>query len=219
MKSNEERLHFVLRFAEMKLDLLREGDWLNLKEDIMGFLGWFSMRQAEITLEAVTTLQSEVAEMLQGIVGIPLQAVADRGTLASSPGRQVYKRRRLKKARIVKIGDGRILYFDVTTVQRLAFDCSTPGELRLSVRAELRDSFFFALGVTLTKADLSRLRQCLTCTRLFYADHGRQQFCSPRCATTQRVKRFRKQQEEEASAIPFSPVSSSVRQKTRERAR
>ncbi len=196
MKSNEERLYFVIRFAEMQLDLLREGDWLNLTEDILDFLDWPSLRQAEITREAIAALQSEVAEVLHDIVGRPSQAVADSGAPASPKVGQAWKRQRLKNVQIVRFGNDQVFRVDVTTVQRLAFDYSTPGELRFSVSADLCDSFFFALGVTLSKADLSRLRQCPTCTRLVYAEHGRQQFCSPRCATKQRVKRFLRRQEE-----------------------
>lgn len=210
MKSNEERLHFVIRFAEMKLDLLREGDWLNLKEDILDFLDWPSLRQAEITREAVAALQDEVAGVLHDIVGRPPPASSKVG--------QAYKRPRLKKARIVGTGNDQVFSVDVKTVERLAFDCSTRGELWFSVTADLRDSFFFALGVTLSKAALSRLRQCSTCSRLFYAEHGRQQSCSPRCATKQRVKRFRRQEAGEESAVIVSPIPYSGRQKTKQKA-
>src|SRR5262249_34527937 len=38
MKTDAERLQFVIRFAQMDLDTLRPGDWLNLRDDLGAFL-------------------------------------------------------------------------------------------------------------------------------------------------------------------------------------
>src|SRR5262249_15382771 len=38
MKTDAERLQFVIRFAQMDLDTLRPGDWLNLRDDLGSFL-------------------------------------------------------------------------------------------------------------------------------------------------------------------------------------
>ena len=50
MKTAAERLQFVIRFAQMDLDTLRPGDWLNLLDDLMAFLGMgaegFSLTEA-----------------------------------------------------------------------------------------------------------------------------------------------------------------------------
>src|SRR5713226_9431872 len=39
MKSDEEKLSFVIRFTEMDLKSLRRGDFLNLQDDLLDFLG------------------------------------------------------------------------------------------------------------------------------------------------------------------------------------
>jgi len=203
MKRHKKRMPFVVRFARMTLDHLRPGDWTNLKEDLMDFLVWFSVQEAEITPEKVAAIRKEVVQVLYDIVGTPRQVGTD-STPVSREAVRVFKRLPARKARILKIGDGLVFQYDVETVQSVAFDCSTPGDLRLGITANLRDSFLFALGATLSKEGVAFLRQCPTCTQPFYAEHARQRFCSPRCATKDRVRRFRGQEEKTGSAVKGS---------------
>jgi hypothetical protein len=39
MQTVKERLEFAIRFAQLDLDRLRPGDWLNLRDDLRAFLG------------------------------------------------------------------------------------------------------------------------------------------------------------------------------------
>src|SRR5581483_4368550 len=67
MKNDEERMAFALRFAQSDPAALREGDWLNLREDLVHFLGWNPRWREEIRLEDIKPLQEEVATVLRAI--------------------------------------------------------------------------------------------------------------------------------------------------------
>src|SRR5215471_1040577 len=45
MSTAAERLQFVIRFAQMDLDALRPGDWLNLRDDFLTFFGRRGQRE------------------------------------------------------------------------------------------------------------------------------------------------------------------------------
>lgn len=50
METAQDRLAFAVRFAQMDLDRLRPGDWLNLRDDLVAFLGHreaVDLREAE----------------------------------------------------------------------------------------------------------------------------------------------------------------------------
>jgi hypothetical protein len=68
MKSAEERIDFVVRFAEMDLAHLRPGDFLNLQEEVLTFLDWRPFRRKEITLEALAPIQKATRQELEKIV-------------------------------------------------------------------------------------------------------------------------------------------------------
>jgi hypothetical protein len=61
----------------------------------------------------------------------------------------------------------------------------------MATAVHLRPAFLFALGVTLTGVDVARVRQCPRCERFFFADHGRQAFCSSKCKGSAASQRFR----------------------------
>src|SRR5262245_28091655 len=94
MKSDKERLGWILRFVEIDLAHLRAGDWLNLQEDVRDFLGWFSFQ--EITLEQMRPLQEETKAILLNLVRgnfPPATMPQDAQHDSQSPGAQrVYRR-------------------------------------------------------------------------------------------------------------------------------
>jgi hypothetical protein len=57
METAEERLSFAVRFAEMALDQLRPGDWLNLRDDLVAFLS----HQEAVDLREAKDLGSALA--------------------------------------------------------------------------------------------------------------------------------------------------------------
>jgi hypothetical protein len=79
------------------------------------------------------------------------------------------------------------------------------------VAGDPRTLFHWMVSRTLSKIDPSRIRKCaVDCvpdgersrSRLFWADHGNQWYCSARCANTARVRRYRAAREERSPRAP-----------------
>ena len=197
-------------FTEMDLSRLRQGDWLNLQEDMRAFLGWSPRSRETLTPESLTPLRNEGTSILQGIA----QTFAPQGR----GDRTVHLPKVLSYGDVKPddifrlIGkDRRGVALGVKKVEFLYFDFSEPGRLLLG--ASLRDSFLFSLLATLSRVDVTYLRQCPVCSRLFYAKHGRQRFCSTKCKTKEALKRFRKRHREELKKKARANYGQKVRKK------
>jgi len=206
MKSDEERISFVLRFMQTDLNGLREGDWLNLREDVMTFLGWSPRWREQITLEGVGSIKEEVSNVLGGTART-FAPHAPGGWEAQLPRMLLYGG--VQKEDVFRLIDrGRKGFaLGVERVRFLFFDVSEPGKTRVLVgtsleedgslsTAALQDAFLFSLLTTLSRLDITYLRRCPVCSRFFYAEHGRQIFCTPQCASRAGTKRFRAKHKE-----------------------
>ena len=213
MKSDEERINFVLRFAEMDLQHLRVGAWGDFKEDlVLRFLDWPSWRQDEVSLEVLEPLQKEIREQV-------FSQIARENRYAAHP-EEIVPERRMQELQqyqgtdldIGMSGDHAWLKFPVvgSMIVRLGIEDFRPT----LNNAPLRESFLFALAITLSKLDIKRLQRCPFCTRLFYAEHGRQEYCSARCSNLTRTKRLRDaratQKEEHSLGYQDMPTLGSV---------
>jgi hypothetical protein len=66
------------------------------------------------------------------------------------------------------------------------------GDLRsYLIYSTIEASFLFGLQRSLGRVDVSYLRRCPACKKIFFADHGRQMHCSLRCADKERKRRIR----------------------------
>lgn len=63
------------------------------------------------------------------------------------------------------------------------------------------------------RGELDRLRECLECKNLFFAEHGRQQFCSPKCKGREHSRRFRERHSEELRTKAHTRYEKKVRKK------
>lgn len=223
VKSDREILEWMLQFAQMDLDQARPGDLLNLEDDIGSFLGWekTSDTEGELSLSSLGDIQQDLRQLFEDVAqaNMPLPNSA-----ASAPHPTVTDTtptwRRAAQQRKVRVGryapglarqtgpesatarpTSQItsLSFAMTSVPRLYFELLGPGQGRLLVEAGLRDTFLFAVGFILSRVDFTYLRRCLTCERLFFAEHGRQIFCSSKCANRQATKRFREKRRDQAA--------------------
>src|SRR5262245_57344365 len=81
MNTEAERLQFVIRFAEMNLESLRQGDWMNLRDDLCAFFA--DMSEHPIILfpmlpplpqhfpeEDFRNLQADVRYIINNLVGV-----------------------------------------------------------------------------------------------------------------------------------------------------
>lgn len=205
MKNDMERMDFVLRFMQTELDGVREGDLLNLREDMVTFLEWGPRWREDISIEDVKPLQEEIARVLHAIgrtfaPRTPGDHEADLPRIlkiGEIPTTALFRQlNRGRKGIALKIGQPDFLFFDV----------SEEGQTRLLVSASLRDAFFISVLSLLSRLDITYIRQCPSCSRLFYATHGRQIHCTSQCATREGTRRFRaahRKQENERRRINY----------------
>jgi hypothetical protein len=66
------------------------------------------------------------------------------------------------------------------------------------VGSGIKEAFLFGLQMSLDHVDMSYLRRCPACTKIFFADDKRQEFCSSRCSSRERNRRLRAAAEQKA---------------------
>jgi hypothetical protein len=165
--NDQERLEFSVRFAQMELPKLREGDWLNLREDFCEFyrpvVGNLSTviepLPGEKRIERVKELQDKVYSMLND-----LASGGSKGTRHSIT-----------------------IDFAVSRAQ--------PPESRafLAASGSMHDVFLLNLWLILSREPIERVLRCKAadCNRIFYRKR-KQKYCSPRCQSRDFMRQFRK---------------------------
>jgi len=205
MKTAQEKIEWALKFVDMDLGLLREGDRLNLVADMALFL-------EEGNAHLAGQIQDgDVLDEIQGNTSSILRTLAER----NSPKSGLALKKGLKERLIVDARHEKMLMTSGTLADHpetylrispkdldgLTFDLSAPNRYHLTVTAtQLRSAFKFALGMALMGVDVSRLRICVAprpreqaiCGKKFFASHGRQEFCSSQCKNRAALQRFRK---------------------------
>src|SRR5262249_40087458 len=86
-------IDFVVRFAQADLEHFRPGDWQNLQDDLLQFLGWPPPRRTALRRESLKSLQKDVAEILRDIARLAVSATQELPTMDSNeeqtPGRGI----------------------------------------------------------------------------------------------------------------------------------
>jgi hypothetical protein len=190
MKTAAERLQFVIRFAQMDLESLRAGDWLNLREDCMAFLGievqggmigiqlprdsggiiglpLNSPFPTELSVEDFKGLQSDTRRILDEWVG------PDKGEQGTYEGIVIQARH---------------------TVTRTRRDVGSPWISWLQVVGATRDIFCLVLFHLLRQESMDAVRRCSECRTIFYRV-GKQQYCSRTCSNRANVRTWRQREE------------------------
>jgi len=177
MKTADDRLQFALAFAELELDTLREGDWLNLRDDMRTF-AWLG--EGEQTLED-----------LGGVITFPVDRPLPQDLTKDNI-------RALQR-------EAKNCFFSIATFQRpLRFhylrDGSRDGGV-LAYMGNAPDMFLIRLVHLLGTAD--RIRTCPECNKLFLKIR-KQKYCSRTCVNkaNQRDWRERKQVQDEEPQPP-----------------
>ena len=188
MKTACEKVAWVLRFTAMDLNALREGDWLNLREDIVAFVGWSqedfpiwepSEIGAFLTRSNIEETWQETKDFLGAIgnVNAHFLSALGRSSVPTGPSRMEQP---------------------TQTVQALGVIFSRGEPLRFYVRANLQESFRFALLTALLQMNYRRLLLCPSpCSRPFLQRHARQRFCSTLCKNRAALKSFRERKRQE----------------------
>jgi hypothetical protein len=179
ISSREQRARNVIEFAidlaQTDLTQLRAGDWLNWREDLAVILREDSKHPRNINQDDLAALQPEIRSILEAIARYwsPTATVRERGNA-------------LKAMR-----------FKINNIDSLTVFPDLPGPM-LQAQTPLRDSLLLALAIALGKVQVSYLRQCLSCQRLFLAEHGRQVYCSHKCMQKEGTRRYREHHSKKA---------------------
>jgi hypothetical protein len=187
-----ERLHFAVRFAQMDLATLRKGDWLNLREDFLAFLGqsrdprrwptisdkgglvtctweepfpWEEPLPRNFSEQDFRALQEEVRTVLQAAAG------DNTGEQPPMIG--------VKTELWVQPGDGSVF---------------NPGGYITYIIGPTRDMFLFVLLDVLRHEPPDRILRCPECQTLFVRAYT-QVYCSRRCTNRAGIRNWRTRQE------------------------
>ncbi len=187
--SADDRLLFAVRFAHMRLDQLRQGDRLNLRDDLTTFLG---VQDPEIVgVPPYNTGGIRVSVTEKPPTELTDADIADlqRATIA------------MLKSQVVTeytTEDGAVLEGTVQFSAIVPLPTGMPGGLLF--RGSGPDMFVLVLSFLLSQQAVNRIQVCPECGKLFLRMR-KQQYCSRTCVTrvNKRDARRREAKREEAS--------------------
>ena len=180
MKTVGDRIDFAIRLATLDFDMLRAGDWLNLREDLEQFLvGERGQEEPLRNLGGILVsplhppLPKEFPEeeflMLQG----QTRAILFRIAQAQMPA----DRARVWEVKPIEL---KSLRFSVIPVQSSAL---------ISTIGSVRDTFLIKLIFLLGQQPLGKILLCPTCNTIF-SKKGKQKYCSRTCVNRASQRRF-----------------------------
>jgi hypothetical protein len=187
--TDTERLQFLVRFAQLDLDTLRAGDWMNLREDLGWYLtgsllghrydagdvpvgGDMEIRPFDPPLpfeypeDAFRALQREALGILTTLV----KGKKPEGWEPTPP--------QFSRAEVISL-DG------------LAADA---GQALMLYEGPTFDAFVFRTQMLVIHNSTPYLRSCPECERIFYRV-GKQQYCSRPCVNRATVRAWRQRPE------------------------
>ena len=187
----ETKLQFAVRFSQMDLSVLSDGEWLKLKEDLWRLMGSSEQfivdspaaedvyalpdeEAADYTNQQVIDLQRETAALIREWSAQKsedeLQKLGTRP--AGSPPERDWN-------------DYLVLQFP----RQFRVQTDSSGG-HLFAQGDARTLFIFVLSMLLLKGGGDTLRQCGECGNIF-SKRGRRKFCSTRCLNTSTKRRYR----------------------------
>ena len=183
-------IQFLVRFAQMDLDTLRPGDWLNLRDDLQRFLRVNEASHGDLVIEGVLPEhhQSDLIEEGLSVEEYPEEAFRTLQTAVRTLLHQI----------AITSGD--------TPVEPFAAYVHLSADFRL-VRAQtgrkardhcvllvtsgpVRDAFLLMTLFLLSRPPFTPIARCPECGKIFYRRDKRQKFCERRCANLAGTKRF-----------------------------
>jgi hypothetical protein len=201
MASLDERLTFIVRFANMELERLRPGDWLNLQDDLSVFIFGRAGEVRPITPDTV---------QLGGPVGtlFPLNSSMDLIRALQAETRQVLEwltRWRTEGAASLEHMIAEIMrgwtqgafptllgVIDIHVQLSLIPLDSVGGRGRtiLAVAGPTRDVYLYTLYQLLSQDEAQRIMQCPECGTIFVRVR-KQRYCSRRCTNRVNMRDWR----------------------------
>ena len=191
-----DRIQFVIEFARMNLQKLREGDRLNLKEDFVEFLsprGEYNLSEAGgvLALPAHAPMPNEYSEADFSDLQKEVQRLLAQAAAGSTGNRFIVTR------------GGPPL---ITEYVKLQAEFVIHGAFRrneapfLAVQGATRDVFLVVVFFLLLAHGLEKIQLCPQCQRVFSQGTRRQIYCSRPCANLASVKAFHSRAKAAAAA-------------------
>ena len=189
----KDRLPFAIRFANLELEALRRGDWFNLLDDVIDFVGFRTGRTLDearqqarrvgvtpwpvsgsfsekVNQGTIQALQADVRQMLNGMMD--LQEDFDAKQRGQRPEREA-------RPQIPEIHVRYCLYW-----QR-----DHDEDASLFHDGSLRDLFLSTL-VFLLARDVAHVRRCPECQTIFYRVR-KQRYCTRTCTNRANMREWR----------------------------
>jgi endogenous inhibitor of DNA gyrase (YacG/DUF329 family) len=177
-----ERIKFAIRFYGMDLGSLRQGDWLNLRDDLCQFF----------RLEPDGTQHS--FDMGQGS-----EILVTFGPPSPDKYKEGHFRKLQKDLRVYLRGNEPYVFprIDMSDVGfSLVRDFSNDSAHMGVTTKSTRDAFLLTLVFLLFKEGAGNIAKCPECGKVFWRDSARQKYCSRRCTNLFNVKAFHARKKE-----------------------
>jgi hypothetical protein len=189
----KDRLPFAIRFASMDLDGIRQGDWINLEEDIVDFVGFRTGRTREEARKQARRIgvspwpwsgrfvlrrDKDTIRALQADVRGFLNAV-----MARHEDLDAKQRGQQPECEVTP---------DIPEIHlRLWLDWNQdqPEDVGLLMDGTLRDMFLHVLSLLLSQ-DMAHMRRCPECQTIFYRVR-KQRYCTRTCTNRANMRAFR----------------------------
>lgn len=177
-----ERLHMAVSFAQMELATLREGDWLNLREDFLAFLGHSRNPDRWLAISDAGGLGSDACE----------------APLPKDFSEQDFRALQAEVLTIIRAAAGdnmgakppTITVHTALWVRPLDGGSSPCGGYQTHIWGATRDQFLFLLLDALRQEPPDRILRCPACHTLFVRAYT-QAYCSRRCTNRATVRNWR----------------------------
>jgi hypothetical protein len=191
MRTAKERLEFAIRLAQMDLDRLRPGDWLNLRDDLDAFLGrnlvnWLvSQEDPGAPLVAIGD-----------IVGVPTEApypeqyTMDDFRVLQQETKRILSRM-LDQREGVDVPSSPLLISVRCDLMNFGYVPSLAGRNMLEVSGTTQNTFHMVLYTLLSREPTDRILRCPECQTIFYRVR-KQQYCSRPCVHRAAARKWRR---------------------------
>ncbi len=187
--SFDQRIEFLLRFAQDDLDAYRPGDWLNLRDDSQRFLRVDRVSHGDLFIEGVLPEHHQSDLIAEGL------------SLEEYP-EEAFRALRIDVKNLlhqvaIGAGDGSVTfskYVPVSVNLRLARVQTGPENhcVLIGASGPVRDAFLLMAMFLLTRQPFRPIARCPECGKIFHRRDKRQRFCERRCANLAATKRFQK---------------------------
>ncbi|MBW1963416.1 MAG: hypothetical protein JRJ04_18415 [Deltaproteobacteria bacterium] len=198
IKIADARLKFAVEFTWMDLDQLRPGDWLNLRDDLKGFLGSpldsaFYRREAYGILCECADLENLGREDIREL----------QSKLKTALG-QIAKARVEIDEDSVRIGTGLTQNVPIPSVSLRAVShpkspfVDRDASVVVIAEGTLQDVFMLKTFMLLSFRGPERIKLCPECGRVFYKI-GKQKYCTPQCVSRTTTRKYERKKKTSSS--------------------